>query len=154
MSNVFVHFVVHKLYICVHFNPLLMELSLYISLSLFLTNFQAHLFLEQTTSAGLNFNNFWPQITLASGLKYVTRLQAGILQRVAVNRSNFSDRKDRGRTFRSNCRDRMECGRKRSLFASSRLTITMWGICWVCTLALTVAKTSFPLRSLRDLRSR
>ena len=30
---------------------------------------------------------------------------------VAVNRSNFSGRKDRGRTFRSNCRDRMECGR-------------------------------------------
>ena len=30
---------------------------------------------------------------------------------VAVNRSNFSVRKDRGRTFRSNRRDRMECGR-------------------------------------------
>ena len=33
-------------------------------------------------------------------------------------------------------------GRKRSLFASSRLTIIMWGICCVCTLVLTVAKTS------------
>ena len=30
---------------------------------------------------------------------------------MAVNRSNFSGRKDRGRTFWSNCRDRMECGR-------------------------------------------
>ena len=30
---------------------------------------------------------------------------------VAVNRSNFSGRKDRGRTFWSNCRDRKECGR-------------------------------------------
>ena len=69
---------------------------------------------------------------------------------VAVNRSNFSGRKDRGRTFWWNCRDRIECGRiwskpsgrKRFLFASSRLTIIMWGICCVCTLALTVAKTS------------
>ena len=59
-------------------------------LFLILTNFQAHwLFTEQTNSAAPNFNNFWPQITLASGLNYVTRLQAGILQRVAVNRSNF-----------------------------------------------------------------
>ena len=31
--------------------------------------------------------------------------------RVAGDRSNFSGRKDRCRTFRSNCRDRMECGR-------------------------------------------
>ena len=77
---------------------------------------------------------------------------------VAINRSNFSDCKDRGRTFWSNCRDRMGCGRiaviewivvefdrtgrKRSLFASSRLTIIMWGIWYVCTLALTLAKTS------------
>ena len=30
---------------------------------------------------------------------------------VAVNRSNFSGRKNRGRTFGSNCRDRMECCR-------------------------------------------
>ena len=30
---------------------------------------------------------------------------------VAVDRSNFSGRKDRGRAFWSNCRDRMECGR-------------------------------------------
>ena len=30
---------------------------------------------------------------------------------VVVNRSNFSGRKDRGRTFWSNCRDRKECGR-------------------------------------------
>ena len=30
---------------------------------------------------------------------------------VAVNGPNFSGRKDRGRTFWSNCRDRMECGR-------------------------------------------
>ena len=30
---------------------------------------------------------------------------------VAVNRSNFSGREDRGRTFWSNWRDRMECGR-------------------------------------------
>ena len=30
---------------------------------------------------------------------------------VAVNRSNFSGREDRGLTFPSNCRDRMECGR-------------------------------------------
>ena len=33
------------------------------------------------------------------------------LFRVAVNRSNFSGQKDRGRTFWSKCRDRMECGR-------------------------------------------
>ena len=32
-------------------------------------------------------------------------------ERVAVNRSNFYGRKDSGRTFWSNCRDRMECGR-------------------------------------------
>ena len=44
----------------------------------------------------------------------------------------------------------MECGRirskpsgrKRSSFALSQLTIIMWGICCVCTLALTAAKTS------------
>ena len=69
---------------------------------------------------------------------------------VSVKRSTFSGRKDRGRNFWSNCRDRTECGRiwsklsdrKRSLFASSRLNIIMWGIYCVCTLALTVAKTS------------
>ena len=69
---------------------------------------------------------------------------------VAVFRSNFCGRKDRGRTFWSNCRGRMECGRiwwkpsgrKRYLFASSRLTIIMWGICCESTLALKVAKTS------------
>ena len=36
---------------------------------------------------------------------------AHLVIRVAVNRSNFSGRKDRGRTFWTNCRDRMECGR-------------------------------------------
>ena len=32
-------------------------------------------------------------------------------ERVAVNRSNFSGPIDRGRTFRLNFKDRMECGR-------------------------------------------
>ena len=81
--------------------------------------------------------------------------------RVAVNWSNFSGQKNRGRTFWSSCRDGMECCRiwfkpsvrKRSLLASSWFTIIIWGICCVCTLDLIVANTS-SLRLLRDLRSR
>ena len=41
-----------------------------------------------------------------------SRIENGsVANRVAVNRSNFSGRKDRGRTFWSNCRDRKECDR-------------------------------------------
>ena len=46
---------------------------------------------------------------LAKGAKWPSHTTN--MLRVAVNRSNFSGRKDRGRTFWSNCRDRMECGR-------------------------------------------
>ena len=47
------------------------------------------------------------------GLKPLADLRRSPTTRyqVAVNRSNFSGRKDRGQTFWSNCRDRMECGR-------------------------------------------
>ena len=42
---------------------------------------------------------------------YMIKKLQRVQNRVAVNRSNFSGRKERGRTFWSNCRDRMECGR-------------------------------------------
>ena len=42
---------------------------------------------------------------------YMIKKLQRVQNRVAVNRSNFSGRKDRGRTFWSNCRDRMEWGR-------------------------------------------
>ena len=57
MSNVFVHFVVHKSYICVHFNPLLMELSL--SLSHRWLSSEALSLLELQYSCNTRWENSW-----------------------------------------------------------------------------------------------
>ena len=51
---------------------------------------------------------------MARSLRWSVRLWSnclGLMEWVAVNRSNFSGRKDKGQTFWSNGRDRMECDR-------------------------------------------
>ena len=77
---------------------------------------------------------------------------------LAVNRSNFFIRKDKGRMF-----DRIAgiewnaVDFDRSLRVENVLCLpqvdclSMWGICCVCTLALTVAKTSFHYDNFHNL---
>ena len=80
---------------------------------------------------------------------------------VAVNRSNFSGLKDRGRTFWSNCTDRKECGRIMiEAFGSKTFFVCLKSIDYInvghmlCMPARPHRrKDQVPLRSLRDLRS-